>query len=162
LNATRRISIEVLAGLLSFAILACDPAAGAQANPVQNVVRIDATAPAPAPQPVEAQLGSNRNPRGETIGVNSQYLTLAARLYRDTQLLDDNFWNGLPWEVGLRETLANWPTPAQEFDLRILPLPANAPMYLEQRTDGRAMPAAVVSVNLVPEYRLDVPTAPLK
>jgi beta-galactosidase len=41
----------------------------------QNKVYIDATAPLPAPQPIAAKLGSSRNPQGETIGVNSQYLT---------------------------------------------------------------------------------------
>jgi hypothetical protein len=45
-------------------------------TPVANVISIDATAPVPAPQPVAAKLGTARNPRGQVIGVNSQYLTL--------------------------------------------------------------------------------------
>lgn len=92
-----------------------------------------------------------------------QYHGDAARLYRGTQLLDDSFWNGLPWEVGLRETLASWPTPELIFDLRILPLPADAPMYLEKRADSTsAVPATLHSVTLVPEYRINVLTTPQK
>lgn len=91
-----------------------------------------------------------------------QYRGDAARLYRGTRLLDDNFWNGLPWEVGLRETIASWPTSAQQFHLRILPLPASAPMYLEKWPDAHAMPAEVGGVTLIPEYRIEVLTEPLK
>jgi hypothetical protein len=106
---------------------------------------------------------------GSASGVADLFLRIryrgdVARLYRCTQLLDDSFWNGLPWEVGLRETLSVWPTPAQDFNLRILPLPAGAPMYLEARarTDANAVPATLDSVTLVPEYRVDVLTTPRK
>jgi len=92
-----------------------------------------------------------------------QYRGDAARLYRGTQLLDDSLWNGLPWEVGLRETSTSWPTPALDFNLRILPLPANAPMYLEKHADPTsAVPATLDSVTLVPEYRIDILITPLK
>jgi hypothetical protein len=82
-----------------------------------------------------------------------------ARLYRGDQLLDDNFWNGLPWEIGLREVSAAWPSPAQELHLRILPIPADAPMYIEKRAAGKAgTPAVLDGVSLVPEYRVRVIT----
>ena len=69
MNAAQRISWQlILAGFVSFA-------AAPMGNAQTNIVRIDATAPAAPPEPVEAELGSNRNPRGEVIGVNSQYLT---------------------------------------------------------------------------------------
>lgn len=45
----------------------------------RNLVTIEATAEVPAPQPVAAKLGASRNPRGEVIGVNSQYLTMDGR-----------------------------------------------------------------------------------
>jgi beta-galactosidase len=41
----------------------------------QNLLVIDATENSPKPVPVAASLGSSRNPRGDEIGVNSQYLT---------------------------------------------------------------------------------------
>lgn len=88
-----------------------------------------------------------------------QYHGDAARLYYGSQLLDDNFWNGLPWEVGLREMSTSGPNLAQELNLRILPLPANAPMYIEKRPFGIAgFPAALDSVTLVPEYQVHVLT----
>lgn len=43
-------------------------------QPTHRLV-FDATTPAPAPIPVPTQLGSNRAPNGDVIGVNSQYLT---------------------------------------------------------------------------------------
>ena len=69
----------------------------------------------------------------------------------------------MPWQVGLRETLATWPPQAQELNVRILPLPAGAPMYLEKRpAETAAIPAGVDSVTLVPEYQLHVITTPAK
>ena len=41
-----------------------------------QLVTIDATAPVPTPTPVLATLGTATSPTGQTIGVNSQYLTL--------------------------------------------------------------------------------------
>jgi hypothetical protein len=61
-----------LAGLLLCAVTAAYP---------QNVLRIDATAPASKPQPVQAQLGTSIAPDGQTLTVNSRYLML----------------NGKPW-----------------------------------------------------------------
>lgn len=78
-----------------------------------------------------------------------------ARLYAGTQLLDDNFWNGLPWKIGLGDVGVN--TSARStLQLRILPLSQNFPMYIEraaqlQFNDGRAV--ALRSVKIQPVYR---------
>src|SRR5664280_1064877 len=45
----------------------------------QNLVVIDAAADAAKPVPVAAKLGASRNPSGEEIGANSQYLTLGGK-----------------------------------------------------------------------------------
>jgi beta-galactosidase len=84
-----------------------------------------------------------------------QYEGDAARLSRGGQLLDDNFWNGEPWEIGLGEVGAMTARPTA-VELRILPLPANYPMYLENAGElhfdaGGAI--ALRAVELVPRYQ---------
>jgi beta-galactosidase len=71
----------LLGTMIAFAAAMCAPSGPAQ-NPrvqrlrAQNLVTIDATAPVPPPQPVQAKLGTSRDPHGDEIGVNTQYLTL--------------------------------------------------------------------------------------
>jgi hypothetical protein len=81
-----------------------------------------------------------------------------ARLYRNGKLVDDNFWNGLPWEIGLREAAATRDvTKGQEFQLRILPLPENAPMFFDEASKLRFRKGAAEeldSVKIVPQYRI--------
>jgi hypothetical protein len=82
-----------------------------------------------------------------------------ARLSRGKQLLDDNFWNGLPWQVGLRELSGDWRAP-RELELRILPLPRNFPMYLERASDlhfdSSGVAGSLGSVELIPCYQLEL------
>ena len=73
----------------------------------QNVIRIDATAPVPAPKPVLAKQGSARNPKGDRIGVNSQYLT----------------FNGVPWLPVMGEFHYSR-TPAEDWEPEILKMKA--------------------------------------
>jgi hypothetical protein len=81
-----------------------------------------------------------------------------ARLYREDTLVDDNFWNGLPWEVGMREVMAAHDTAkGAEFQLRILPLPDKSPMFLDRRDGLRfenGVADALESVEIVPQYRV--------
>lgn len=94
-----------------------------------------------------------------------------ARLSFGASLIDDNFWNGLPWEIGLRETeddllpqspdSRNTPQqapsiPATTLDLSILPLPKNFPMYIQRAAAlhfSHAQADSVQSIELVPVYR---------
>ena len=58
------------------------------------------------------------------------YLGDAARLYADGVLVDDHFFDGQPWYVGLDRLRAEdgrWP----ELSLRILPARLEAPIFLE-------------------------------
>jgi len=96
--------------------------------------------------------------------VHDAFLSIAyqgdeARLYRGKQLLDDNFWNGLPWSIGLKELGGDWRT-AGELELRILPLPRNFPMYLENAPDLRfnasGIAGSLTSVELIPCYQLEL------
>jgi len=51
-----------------------------------------------------------------------------ARLYEGTALLDDNFYDGQPWHIGLKRFLTG--TASQSFNLKILPLRKDAPIFL--------------------------------
>jgi beta-galactosidase len=86
-----------------------------------------------------------------------------ARLSDKGRLLDDDFWNGLPWTVGLRETLPSWRSAGGELELRVLPLPKVYPMYLEKagalHFDAAGVADAVTDVRLVPVYQLVVDVA---
>jgi beta-galactosidase len=77
-----------------------------------------------------------------------------ARLYDHGKLLDDDFYKGTPWEIGLNSLTSHDPDPALE--LSILPLPENAPVYLPPGAapafpaDGQV--ANLIGVTVVPEY----------
>jgi hypothetical protein len=91
-----------------------------------------------------------------------------ARLYRGSRLIDDDFWNGIPWTIGLREVSGagggeadadnEWRKAKSDWELRILPLPRKYPLYLEQsgKVDFGATGVAdsVKDVQLVVQYRL--------
>jgi beta-galactosidase len=85
-----------------------------------------------------------------------------ARLSAEHELLTDDFYNGHPWFVGLSRFLH--PGSASTFELSILPLRKDAPVYFE-------LPKPVIfpendqadrlnSVKLVPEYQLILSTGP--
>ena len=61
----------------TLAALALLTAAAAAAQ--SNHLTIDASVPPPAPQPIQATLGTARNPAGTVLGANSQYLTRDGR-----------------------------------------------------------------------------------
>jgi len=100
-----------------------------------------------------------------------------ARLYRGPVLLDDDFWNGVPWTIGLREVDdadvhaagvhaadQDWRSPKSELELRILPLPRHYPMYLEQadklRFNTSGVAASLTEVQVVVQYRLVLQSPP--
>ncbi len=81
-----------------------------------------------------------------------------ARLSEGKRLIDDDFWNGLPWTVGLKETLPDWRSVGSTLELRVLPLPKTYPMYVE-KADALHFNAAGVAdtltdVRLIPQYQL--------
>jgi hypothetical protein len=83
-----------------------------------------------------------------------------ARLYSARRLLTDDFYNGQPWSIGLRRYL-DLQGP-RTFDLSILPLRKDAPIYLESADHLDFSPNGQVggleSVSLVPEYELVIST----
>jgi hypothetical protein len=86
-----------------------------------------------------------------------------ARLFLGKRLIEDNFWNGQPWTIGLNEMTDRRRTDSI-FDLRILPLPRDHPMLLEDAPpihfNASGLAASLQNVRLVPRYRLQFEVEP--
>jgi hypothetical protein len=100
-------------------------------------------------------------PAGALDGLNELFLEVnykgdVARLSTNHKLLDDDFYNGKPWMVGLSRFLA--PDGSGNFELSILPLRKDAPVYfefsnpLQFATNGQI--DKLDSLRLVPDYQL--------
>jgi beta-galactosidase len=81
-----------------------------------------------------------------------------ARLSANGHLLDDNFYNGLPWTVGLGRFLPSLRDGSME--LNILPLRKDAPMFIEEqfRPDfgDRNQIVDLKSAKLIPQYNFRI------
>ena len=104
---------------------------------------------------------------GVPPGVRELFLRIdfagdVGRLYEGACLLDDNFFNGTVWEVGLCHLVGN--PSGRAFDLRILPLRRDAPIYLPAGRwpsfHGASQIAAIRSITVAPEY--DVTLCPAR
>lgn len=84
------------------------------------------------------------------------------RLHSADTLLDDRFYDGLPWRIGLRrfaDEIRRGP-----LDLRVLPLRSDAPIYLDPGYRPTDFPpsgqiARLLSVRTIPQYELVVGAA---
>ena len=102
-------------------------------------------------------------PAGAMSGLSDVFLRInytgdVARLYAGGHLIDDDFYNGKPWSIGLKRFLtAQGPA---NFELNILPLRSDAPVYFETSAspdfgaNGQAV--SLDGVTLVPEYQLEI------
>jgi hypothetical protein len=102
-------------------------------------------------------------PEGALAGLNNLYLRIGyvgdvGRLSSGDELLDDNFYNGATWEVGLKSSGAA--ALGRGLTLKIYPLHKGAPIYLPQDAWPLFPPngeiAQIRSVSLAPEYELVV------
>jgi beta-galactosidase len=102
-------------------------------------------------------------PAGSMNGLSELFLSInyegdVARLSEAARLLDDDFYNGSPWMVGLKRYLT--PNQPSTFDLSILPLRKDAPVYFEVPralqfgANGQAV--KIDDIRLVPEYQLQL------
>lgn len=77
-----------------------------------------------------------------------------ARVYEDGKFVTDDFFDGAPWEVGLRRPPAHGSDP--ELELRILPLRKDAPIYLPPGTHPEFRKgdevARIKGIQVIPEY----------
>jgi beta-galactosidase len=85
-----------------------------------------------------------------------------ARLYAGRRLLDDNFYNGSVWEIGLKQFAPD--ALGRGLDLEILPLRENAPIYLPKDSWPSFPPsgdtAGIRGISLSPEHDILVNLGP--
>lgn len=90
------------------------------------------------------------------IYVRIHYAGDVARLYLDGRLLDDDFYNGRTWEIGLKRFLPG--AFGQKLEVDVLPLPHHAPIYLDARAwrqmNAIGQTAKVTGVEVLPEYEV--------
>lgn len=100
-------------------------------------------------------------PAGTLDGLGNLFLQVdyqgdVARFSAAHRLLDDNFYNGQPWMIGLRRFLAS--EGPSTFELSILPLRKDSPVYFELPGpldfSLRGQIGKLDSLRLVPEYQL--------
>ena len=90
------------------------------------------------------------------IFLDINYVGDVGRIYEGTQLLDDNFYNGTSWEVGLKRYAPG--VFAKGMELKILPLRNDAPIYLPKTAwpdfHGDLDLARIKSISISPEYEV--------
>lgn len=95
-------------------------------------------------------------------GLSEAYLQLdwrgdTARLFSGPKLIDDQYYAGGVWEVGLKRFSDGL---GQPLTLTVLPLRKDAPIYLQAEARAKLPPgdqaAELASVRIVPEYALSV------
>jgi hypothetical protein len=100
-------------------------------------------------------------PPGAMKGVDELFLEVRyqgdmARLYAEHRLLDDDFYNGNPWRIGLRRFLDG--SGAGNFELSVLPLRKDAPVYFENPAPPvygeNGQIGKIDGLRLVPDYQL--------
>jgi beta-galactosidase len=95
--------------------------------------------------------------RGEVF-LDVSYVGDIARLSSGGKLLEDDFYNGLPWRIGLKRFAGE--LAADSLRLEILPLRQDAPIYLEKKYWPVFPKSGQVdelrTLKLVPEYQLTV------
>ncbi len=90
--------------------------------------------------------------------LDTRYYGDVARLYSHGKLLEDNFYNGTTWKVGVKRFEND--LRAGPLQLEILPLRKDAPIFLEKgcwpEFPASGQVAELESLTLTPEYRLIV------
>jgi hypothetical protein len=102
-------------------------------------------------------------PKNALTGLSNLFLDVdyqgdVAQLRSDHELLVDDFFNGARWQIGLKRYLK--PNYSDAFEMQILPLRGDAPIFLEPTVRARVPKAgqieALRSIRLIPEYQLSV------
>jgi beta-galactosidase len=97
----------------------------------------------------------NTHPSVRTVFLRITYVGDIARVYADGRLVNDEFYNGAPWQVALGQVSGLGADPTLE--LQILPMRKDTPLYLP--ASGRiSFPASgqvaeLKEVEVVPEYQ---------
>jgi len=100
-------------------------------------------------------------PAQSMTGLSDIYLRIryagdVARLSLDGRLLDDDFYNGRTWEIGLKRFLPD--SFGKKLEVSVLPLPRQAPIYLDAHAwepmNAEGQTGKVLGVELLPEYEV--------
>ena len=80
------------------------------------------------------------------------------RLFDGTRLLDDWYFNGQRWQIGLRQFSLK---PGARLDLSVLPLRADAPIYIDAAhrpafASGQGQVAELRGARLLPIRRVSI------
>jgi len=107
-------------------------------------------------------LGKDQLHNLSNLFLQIDYTGDVGRLSDGTHLLDDNFFNGTPWTIGMRRFLERKQT--GDLRLQILPLRADSPIFLEDRIRS-ALPTTgqveqLRGVRIIPQYQLTLRTEP--
>jgi hypothetical protein len=96
------------------------------------------------------------------VYVKIDYAGDAARAYIGDQFIDDDFYFGQPWEIGIKRF-----SPAisdKGLTIKALPLRKDSPVYLEPdkvpQFDAKGEALEIRSITAVPEYQLTIQAAP--
>lgn len=101
-------------------------------------------------------------PKDALDGVADVFLDIdyqgdVGRLFSGTRMLDDDFYYGEVWRIGLKRFKAEIETP---LGLTVMPLRKDAPIYLDEavvaKLPAAAQVADVKSVKLTPQYALEI------
>jgi beta-galactosidase len=102
-----------------------------------------------------------RTPRSDTISnvfLRIAYTGDVGRLSVNGDLLEDNFYNGLPWMIGLKrfgQTIEG-----RKLELSILPLRKDAPIFLDMHPRpsfvGNGQIGELESMKLIPQYKFQI------
>jgi beta-galactosidase len=105
--------------------------------------------------------------KGALTGLSDAFLAIRyrgdiARLFANGELIDDQFYYGPEWHIGLKRFADRIKAP---LTLTVLPLRSDAPIYIEGKstltfTDGQT--AALEDVHVIPEYELRIPLESLQ
>lgn len=102
-------------------------------------------------------------PVGALDGLSELFLEVTyegdiARLADNRRLLDDDFWNGKPWMVGLSRFLSR--NGEGNFELSIFPLRKDAPVYFELAQPPQFAANGQIdkleSLRLLPQYQIEI------
>jgi hypothetical protein len=140
--------------------------AAGDAPPVKLGPAMDTSRPRVAQAPSEGELPQAAKwsialSPGAMDGLSELFLQVkyqgdVARLYAAHKLLTDDFYNGQPWSIGLRRFMDTQGAPS--FDLSILPLRKDAPVYFELQDrpefSSNGQIVNLEDLRLVPEYQL--------
>ena len=116
----------------------------------------------PLPEAHRTAAAFTFTPPKEALATGDAFLELdwrgdIGRLFDGTDMLDDAYWDGRVWRIGLKRFAHRLGKP---WTLTILPLRADAPIYLDSSARAKLpkqdQVAQLLSIRLVPEYQLEI------